>query len=541
MTELSSPEDPGRAGLVRTVLRARHRLTRRGRSGHRRYRVTVSLTSRGLPSAMTNELLQFADGTQGIASTSTSTTSASSSWVTSPIEGARRSGAPARSSRAGGRRLPRPGHRPTGQPDRRSPGEVGRGRRRALELRPHRRPAPLGHEPLQTGLKAVDAMTPVGRGQRQLIIGDRQTGKTTVAVDTIINQKANWDSGDPVKQVRCIYVAIGQKGSTIAAVRGTLEEAGALALRPSSPPRLRRGRLQVPSRHTPARPSASTGCMPASTSSSSSTTCPNRPRPTARCPCCCVAPGPRGPTQVTSSTCTAGSSSAFRAKLSDDMGAGSMTGLPIIETKAGDVSAYIPTRTSSRSRTGRSTSSPTCSSSNVRPPSTWVSRSPAGGSAESRRWDVAGRLKEIDLAPFRAMEAFAMFASDLDLASRAAGRAPGSSSCSSETVQPRTRSRTRWSRSGRARPTSSTISGQRHPAVRASSSTCFGAATPGPREHPRTRTSSDDDPRLADQARSPSSRATSPRWCGRRCGWHRGVRGDRRGAHRPGQDRQADR
>ena len=84
------------------------------------------------------------------------------------------------------------------------------------------------HEPLQTGLKAVDAMTPIGRGQRQLIIGDRQTGKTTVAVDTIINQKQNWESGDPEQQVRCIYVAIGQKGSTIAAVRGTLEEAGAL-------------------------------------------------------------------------------------------------------------------------------------------------------------------------------------------------------------------------------------------------------------------------------------------------------------------------
>src|SRR4029078_7655454 len=83
-------------------------------------------------------------------------------------------------------------------------------------------------EPLQTGLKAVDAMTPIGRGQRQLIIGDRQTGKSTVAVDTIINQKEFWDSGDPDKQVRCIYVAIGQKGSTIAAVRGTLEEAGAM-------------------------------------------------------------------------------------------------------------------------------------------------------------------------------------------------------------------------------------------------------------------------------------------------------------------------
>ena len=84
------------------------------------------------------------------------------------------------------------------------------------------------HEPLQTGIKAVDSMIPIGRGQRQLIIGDRQTGKTTVAVDTIINQRDNWKSGDVTKQVRCIDVAIGQKGSTIASVKGTLEEAGAM-------------------------------------------------------------------------------------------------------------------------------------------------------------------------------------------------------------------------------------------------------------------------------------------------------------------------
>ncbi len=83
-------------------------------------------------------------------------------------------------------------------------------------------------EPMQTGIKAIDAMTAIGRGQRQLIIGDRQTGKTAVAVDTIINQKQNWESGDPKKQVKCIYVAIGQKGSTIAAVKGALEEYGAM-------------------------------------------------------------------------------------------------------------------------------------------------------------------------------------------------------------------------------------------------------------------------------------------------------------------------
>src|SRR5207245_610300 len=78
------------------------------------------------------------------------------------------------------------------------------------------------NQPLQTGIKAIDAMTPIGRGQRELIIGDRQTGKTAIAIDTIINQKANWESGDPARQVKCIYVAVGQKGSTTAQVRQAL-------------------------------------------------------------------------------------------------------------------------------------------------------------------------------------------------------------------------------------------------------------------------------------------------------------------------------
>ena len=84
------------------------------------------------------------------------------------------------------------------------------------------------NEPLQTGIKAIDAITPIGRGQRELIIGDRQTGKTAIAIDTIINQKENWASGDPARQVKCIYVAVGQKGSTIAQVRQSLEDAGAM-------------------------------------------------------------------------------------------------------------------------------------------------------------------------------------------------------------------------------------------------------------------------------------------------------------------------
>src|SRR5690606_15302017 len=108
-------------------------------------------------------------------------------------------------------------------------GEIETTGRRALELQaPGVMQRKSVHEPLQTGIKAIDSMIPIGRGQRQLIIGDRQTGKTAIAVDTIINPKANWESGDPSKQVRCIYVAVGQKGSTIASVRGALEEAGAL-------------------------------------------------------------------------------------------------------------------------------------------------------------------------------------------------------------------------------------------------------------------------------------------------------------------------
>ena len=108
-------------------------------------------------------------------------------------------------------------------------GEIKTEGRRILEAQApdvmHRHPV---DEPLSTGLKAIDAMTPIGRGQRQLIIGDRQTGKTAIAIDTIINQKRNWESGDPKKQVRCIYVAVGQKGSTIASVKQSLEEAGAM-------------------------------------------------------------------------------------------------------------------------------------------------------------------------------------------------------------------------------------------------------------------------------------------------------------------------
>src|SRR4051794_35095093 len=184
----------------------------------------------GLPSAMANELLEFEDGTRGIAlNLDVRQIGVVVLGDFSKIEEGqqvRRTGE-VLSVPIGdgylGRVVDALGNPIDGK------GEVETSGRRVLELQApgvmQRQPV---KEPLQTGIKAIDSLTPIGRGQRQLIIGDRQTGKTTVCIDTILNQKSNWESGDPARQVRCIYVAIGQKGSTIAAVRGALEEAGAL-------------------------------------------------------------------------------------------------------------------------------------------------------------------------------------------------------------------------------------------------------------------------------------------------------------------------
>ena len=190
-------------------------------------------------------------------------------------------------------------------------------------------------EPMQTGIKAIDAMTPIGRGQRELIIGDRKTGKTTVAVDTIINQAG--------QGVKCIYVAIGQKNSSVAQTVATLEEHQALeytvvVVASAGDP----GPVQVPGplrrlRHGPALDGERRA-----RARSSTTTSPSRPRPTARCRCCSGARQAARPTRATSSTCTRRLLERA-AKLSDAMGGGSLTALPIIETKAGDISAYIPT------------------------------------------------------------------------------------------------------------------------------------------------------------------------------------------------------
>jgi F-type H+-transporting ATPase subunit alpha len=272
-------------------------------------------------------------------------------------------------------------------------------------------------EPLQTGIKAIDGMIPIGRGQRELIIGDRKTGKTAIAIDTIINQKANWESGDPKKQVRCIYVAIGQKGSTIASVRGALEEAGAMeyttiVASPASDPAgfkyvapytgsaigqnwMYQGKHVLIVFDDLTKQAEAYRAMSL------------------------LLRRPPGREAYPGDVFYLHSRLLERcAKLSDALGAGSMTGLPIIETKANDVSAFIPTNVISITD-GQIFLQSDLFNANIRPAiDVGISVSRVGGAAQVKGMkNVSGSLK-IDLAQFRAMEAFAMFASDLDATSR---------------------------------------------------------------------------------------------------------------------------
>ena len=298
-------------------------------------------------------------------------------------------------------------------------GDITPDARRALELQAptvvQRQPV---KEPLATGIKAIDAMTAIGRGQRQLIIGDRQTGKTAVAVDTIINQRENWLSGDPKKQVKCIYVAIGQKGSTIASVKGALEEAGAMeyttiVASPASDPAgfkylapytgsaigqhwMYKGQhvlivFDDLSKQAEAYRSVSL-----------------------------LLRRPPGREAYPGDVFYLHSRLLERcAKLSDDLGGGSMTGLPIIETKGNDVSAFIPTNVISITD-GQCFLETDLFNAGVRPAiNVGISVSRVGGSAQTKAMKkIAGRLR-LDLAQFRELEAFAAFGSDLDAASKA--------------------------------------------------------------------------------------------------------------------------
>ena len=274
------------------------------------------------------------------------------------------------------------------------------------------------HEPLQTGIKAIDSMIPIGRGQRQLIIGDRGTGKTAIAVDTILNQKANWESGDPSKQVRCIYVAVGQKGSTIAAVRGALEEAGALEYTTIVA--------------APASDPAGFKYMAPYTGSAIGQHWMYQGKHVlivfddlskqaeAYRAVSLLLRRPPGREAYPGDVFYLHSRLLERcAKLSDELGAGSMTGLPIIETKANDVSAYIPTNVISITD-GQIFLQSDLFNANQRPAvDVGISVSRVGGDAQVKAMKkVSGTLK-ITLAQYRAMAAFAMFASDLDPTTRA--------------------------------------------------------------------------------------------------------------------------
>ena len=275
------------------------------------------------------------------------------------------------------------------------------------------------NQPLQTGIKAIDSMTPIGRGQRQLIIGDRKTGKTAVCIDTIINQKQNWETGDPAQQVRCIYVAIGQKGSTIAGVRQSLEDAGALeyttiVAAPASDPAgfkwlapytgsaigqhwMYQGKhvlivFDDLSKQAEAYRAISL-----------------------------LLRRPPGREAYPGDVFYLHSRLLERcAKLSDELGAGSMTGLPIIETKANDISAYIPTNVISITD-GQCFFESDLFNQGVRPAiNVGVSVSRVGGAAQIKAMkSVSGSLR-LDLSQYRELEAFAAFGSDLDAASAAA-------------------------------------------------------------------------------------------------------------------------
>ena len=291
--------------------------------------------------------------------------------------------------------------------------------RRALELQaPGVTQRKSVHEPLQTGLTAIDAMIPIGRGQRQLIIGDRQTGKTAIAVDTILNQKANWETGDPSKQVRCVYVAVGQKASTIAAVRHTLETRGALEYTTIVA--------------APASDAAGFKYLAPYTGSAIGQHWMYggkhvliifddlSKQAEAYRAVSLLLRRPPGREAYPGDVFYLHSRLLERcAKLSDELGAGSMTGFPIIETKANDVSAFIPTNVISITD-GQIFLQSDLFNANQRPAvDVGISVSRVGGAAQTKAMKkVSGTLK-LDLAQYRAMEAFAMFASDLDDASKA--------------------------------------------------------------------------------------------------------------------------
>ena len=298
-------------------------------------------------------------------------------------------------------------------------GDIDTDTRRALEIQaPSVVQRQSVKEPLQTGIKAIDAMTPIGRGQRQLIIGDRKTGKTAVCVDTILNQRENWESGDERKQVRCVYVAIGQKGTTIASVRRALDEGGAMDYTTIVA--------------APASDSAGFKWLAPYTGSAIAQHWMYEGKHVlivfddlskqaeAYRAISLLLRRPPGREAYPGDVFYLHSRLLERcAKLSDELGGGSLTGLPIIETKANDISAYIPTNVISITD-GQCFLESDLFNQGVRPAiNVGVSVSRVGGAAQIKAMkEVAGSLR-LDLSQYRELESFAAFASDLDATSKA--------------------------------------------------------------------------------------------------------------------------
>lgn len=373
----------------------------------------------GLPGVMANELIKFADGTLGLAlSLDESEIGVVVLGEFSGIEAGQevtRTG-DVLSVPVGDAYLGRVVD-PLGNPID-GMGAIEAEGRRALELQaPGVMARKSVHEPMQTGIKAIDAMIPVGRGQRQLIIGDRQTGKTAIAIDTIINQKANWESGDVNKQVRCIYVAVGQKGSTIAAVRGALEAAGAMeyttiVASPASDPA--GFKYLAPYTGSAIGQHWMYGGKHVLIVFDDLSKQAEAYRAVSL-----LLRRPPGREAYPGDVFYLHSRLLERcAKLSDELGAGSMTGLPLIETKANDVSAYIPTNVISITD-GQIFLQSDLFNANQRPAvDVGISVSRVGGDAQVKSIKkVSGTLK-LELAQYRSLQAFALFASDLDAASR---------------------------------------------------------------------------------------------------------------------------
>jgi len=298
-------------------------------------------------------------------------------------------------------------------------GEIKAETRRALELQaPSVVQRQSVSEPLQTGIKAIDAMTPIGRGQRQLIIGDRKTGKTAVCVDTILNQREAWETGDPKQQVRCVYVAIGQKGTTIASVKRALEEGGAMEYTTI---------VAAPA----SDPAGFKWLAPYTGSAIGQHWMYNgkhvlivfddlSKQADAYRAISLLLRRPPGREAFPGDVFYLHSRLLERcAKLSDELGGGSMTGLPVIETKANDISAFIPTNVISITD-GQCFLESDLFNQGVRPAvNVGVSVSRVGGAAQIKAMkEVAGSLR-LDLSQYRELEAFAAFASDLDAASKA--------------------------------------------------------------------------------------------------------------------------